>query len=411
VPEALDRVIIKSLAKDREARYQTAAEFRADLEAIQHGGRVLAPPVGATLPAVAAMTGATQLMAPATSATSVLPPAQTPWGATGITGADPAEADEEPKNRRWLLITLIAVGVLAAAAIVFLLLSQSSQSANVTVPDVASKTVAQAEAALKAQGFVPERAQKADPTVAVDLVIGTNPAAGKQAPRGSTVTYYVSTGPATASVPDVAGKTPEQAITMLQAANLKVSENRENDDNPNFPKGQVTKTDPEANTPVTEGTVVTLFISTGRVQVSDVTNKSQADAVAELQALKLVPVVQTQDSTTVPAGTVISTTPGAGTLLDQGASITVLVASAPPQAVVPDGLVGLPYDQALTQLTAAKLTNVTRVDAPSDVQPKGSVISVSPTSGTTVPLAQQITVTVSTGKASPTSTPTPTTTP
>src|SRR5690606_25340565 len=47
VPEVLDRITVKALAKNREDRYSTAAEFRADLEAAMRGGRVSAPPVGA----------------------------------------------------------------------------------------------------------------------------------------------------------------------------------------------------------------------------------------------------------------------------------------------------------------------------------------------------------------------------
>ena len=405
VPESLDRVVLKALAKDRELRYQTAAEFRADLEAAQRGGRVLAPPVGATVPAAFANGAATtQLMAPASPATQVMAPTRSPWGSTGLP-SEAAPEPAEPKNRRWLLISLIVVGLLAVIAIVWMMLSQSAGSAPVLVPDVANKTVAEAESILKKDGFKPERAEEASATVPKDQVTRTSPAAGKPAQRNATVTYYVSTGPATAQVPDVSGKTPEQAVTLLAAAKLKVSENRAPDDSPAFPAGQVTKTDPPAHSPVAEGSTVTLYVSTGRVQVTNVVGKSQADAVAELQGLKLLPVVQNQESTTVPAGSVISTAPVAGTLLDQGKSITVVVATAPAQAVVPDGLVGLNYSDAVTRLTAAKLTNVKRVDAPS-AQPVGTVVSVNPISGTTVPLTQQIVVTVS---AEPTPSPTTTT--
>jgi serine/threonine-protein kinase len=43
IPEDLDHVILHSLAKDREARYQTAAEFRADVDNVRTGHRVTAP--------------------------------------------------------------------------------------------------------------------------------------------------------------------------------------------------------------------------------------------------------------------------------------------------------------------------------------------------------------------------------
>src|SRR5512138_3890207 len=47
VPEALDRITMKALAKDRDQRYTSAAEFRADLEAALRGGHVSAPALGA----------------------------------------------------------------------------------------------------------------------------------------------------------------------------------------------------------------------------------------------------------------------------------------------------------------------------------------------------------------------------
>src|SRR5690606_2076892 len=54
VPEALDRIAAKALAKDRNARYGSAAEFRADLEAAVRGGHVAAPALGAAAGALGA---------------------------------------------------------------------------------------------------------------------------------------------------------------------------------------------------------------------------------------------------------------------------------------------------------------------------------------------------------------------
>ncbi|MBN9375715.1 MAG: Stk1 family PASTA domain-containing Ser/Thr kinase, partial [Cellulomonas sp.] len=87
VPDTLDRITLKALAKERDDRYQTAGEFRADLEAVLRGGAVGAPPVGAF--AVAGAAGAlaageaTQVMAPATAATQAFTPGSAAWGATG----------------------------------------------------------------------------------------------------------------------------------------------------------------------------------------------------------------------------------------------------------------------------------------------------------------------------------------
>ncbi|MBU4335728.1 MAG: PASTA domain-containing protein, partial [Actinobacteria bacterium] len=109
-------------------------------------------------------------------------------------------------------------------------------------------------------------------------------------------------------------------------------------------------------------------------------------------------------SSTVAVGTVISTNPAAGTLLRQGQSVTVTVASAPSTAVIPQGLAGLTYDEAVSRLSQAGLTNVTKVMAASEAQAAGNVVSTSPTGGTMVPLTQQITITVSSGAPTPSAT-------
>src|SRR5699024_9746237 len=59
VPEALDRIVLKALTKDRDQRYSTASEFRADLEAAARNEGVSAPAVAAA--GAGAATAATQV--------------------------------------------------------------------------------------------------------------------------------------------------------------------------------------------------------------------------------------------------------------------------------------------------------------------------------------------------------------
>ncbi|HEY0118422.1 MAG TPA: Stk1 family PASTA domain-containing Ser/Thr kinase [Cellulomonas sp.] len=410
VPESLDRVVLKSLAKDREARYQTADEFRADLEAALHGRAVSAPVVGAYGTTVAALpmnaTDATQVLAPSTGMTQALPPAvgAAPWGATGLATpvAGTTYRDDEDGGRPWVIWVLLAVAVLAVGAIVVLLLHNRGPAAptSVTVPNVVNLAQNDATSKLREVGLNPVGAQIADNTIVKGNVVKTDPAAGATAKPGDSVTYYVSTGPANATVPDVTGKTVDEAAQILTAAGFVIDPTQTPDDNPAFPKGQVTMTTPAANASTSSGATITLSVSTGLVNLPDLKGMTQADALKALNDLRLIGSPQTQETPDSPAGTVIAQDRQPG-LVPQGTAVTITVAQAPTTAVVPD-VAGLSYDDAVSKLAAAGLKTVTRQDQESS-QPQGTVLFTSPAKGITVGLTQPITIVVA--KA-----PTPTTT-
>lgn len=82
----------------------------------------------------------------------------------------------------------------------------------------------------------------------------------------------------------------------------------------------------------------------------------------------------------VPAGTVISTTPGAGRRLKAGASVSVILSKGPERYLVPN-LVGMDIDQADAALAAINLLLGERSEAFSPTVPKGRIISTTPVAG------------------------------
>ncbi len=111
LPEDLERIIRKALEKDREVRYQTASDLRADLKRLKRdtdSGRV-----GATAtPATAAPSSATALMAA---------PTLTPSGAVPAASSQPARPTTRPSpTKRWKFLALaVAFLLLGGAATVF----------------------------------------------------------------------------------------------------------------------------------------------------------------------------------------------------------------------------------------------------------------------------------------------------
>jgi beta-lactam-binding protein with PASTA domain len=99
----------------------------------------------------------------------------------------------------------------------------------------------------------------------------------------------------------------------------------------------------------------------------------------------------------VPAGNVISQSPSAGQLVDQGTPVSIVVSNGTPTpspspslVAIPDVL-GLPEAEAETKLTDAGFI----VNPPKQVgsiQPPGTVVKVSPDVGTPTPVGSSVTI-------------------
>lgn len=414
VPDTLDRITLKALAKERDSRYSSAAEFRSDLEAAVRGGAVGAPAVGALAAAALVATPATeatQVMAPPVATTQAMPPATSPWASTGAAVATAGPPEEDEGNKRpWLLPLLIGIAVLAVAGIVALLIANANKSnapEPILVPSVVGMTAAEAEAAITDANLIFVRAQEASDTVEAEHAIRTDPEEGTEVKAEDPITVYISTGPASLAVPDVSGRTEQEATDILTGLGLVVSANRQDDDNPAFPQGQVTKTEPASGTSVSAGSSVTLFVSTGNVLVPDVAGKTKAEATQILNDAKLQVNTSPVESGTQAPDTVVSQDVPAGTPVKQGRVINLQIAIAPTTATIPQGLPGQTYDQVVAALQAVGLTNFNRIEDQSD-RPANEVLRTDPTAGDEVPLDQQIDIHVSKGQGNdpaPTQTP------
>src|SRR4051794_30975433 len=96
----------------------------------------------------------------------------------------------------------------------------SSGKDQVAVPDVSGDSAVDAANALGQAGFKSKSSQEASSTVDEGKVVRTDPAAGNRVDKGSTVTIFVSSGPEQISVPNVMGKTGDEAKADIEAAGL-----------------------------------------------------------------------------------------------------------------------------------------------------------------------------------------------
>nr|WP_202881485.1 Stk1 family PASTA domain-containing Ser/Thr kinase [Pedococcus badiiscoriae] len=337
IDHSLDAVVLHALAKDREARYQDATSFRADLQAARLGRPISAAARGTA----AGAADATVALAPvgAAAATTALPVAGTYAGPPAAVGSNTAtlpaighDPDDEPRKRRGLAYFLLVLAVLGALAVIFVagkaLIDRPGQNQpKVAVPSVIDLPVATAEAKLRAIGLVPVASSVASPKE-VGLVVDQTPGAAEMVATGSKVTISVSGGPDTVDLPDLKGFTKDEAATRLADLNLKVGTIKEVDDT-GLDKGKVASTSPASGGAVPVGSAVDLNVSSGKVTVPDVVGKTRNEA-ADLLGQVGLSVKTTYVDSTQPENTVLKQSIKATTKVNDGSTITLTIAQPPP---------------------------------------------------------------------------------
>ncbi|MGN6612517.1 MAG: PASTA domain-containing protein [Angustibacter sp.] len=334
VPDAVDAIVLHALRKERGARYQTADDFRDDVDAALSGRRISSAALGAVAGAAAAGAATEALGAvPAAAATTTLPPAVPEAAILPGNGGD--EFDDKPnRTGLWVLLGLLAAAIIAVAVLVLpgLLGSGGSDTPvvqKVAVPDLSGKTVDEATAALKAKGLtLGEQTTRADDTVPQDQIIDQDPASGSQVDSGTAVTVVVSTGPESVQVPDLVGKTKAQAKAALEQAGLQLGDVTETDTTEQE-KGRVVSSNPSSGDQVAKDTKVSIEVASGKVKVPNVIGQPLADATTTLTDAGLKVKAVKYDVSTQPEGTVTAQTHQNDTV-DQGTVIELVIAKAAP---------------------------------------------------------------------------------
>ncbi|MGD8200861.1 Stk1 family PASTA domain-containing Ser/Thr kinase [Ornithinimicrobium sp. W1679] len=160
------------------------------------------------------------------------------------------------------------------------------------VPRLAGLTVDEATRALEEASLqLGARTGRFDETAPAGTVLETDPDVGTQQPPGTAVAVVVSDGPAPVDVPDVTGRTEQEARDALTGAGLvvEVSDERVFDDE--VPDGAVVRQSPGPGA-VERGSTVRLTLSQGPelVEVPDVVGRQFSSAEAELTELGLTVV-------------------------------------------------------------------------------------------------------------------------
>jgi len=388
VPMGIESIAMRALSKRPDDRYQNAGEMREDLLRYVNGAPVLAPDPETT---VLREVEATTTMA-AVNRTQAVP----------IFSGPRTDLVKKKRRRRpsamVIMIIALVVAALAAGGVV---LATRSSKAGLTVPNVVGLPVLTAAAKIQQAGLVvgqnPRQVSSSKP---VGTVISTDPSVGSSVKKGDTVNLTISKGIKVpqVSLPSVVGQKLGDAETALRNAGFQftIVTSTSVFASSSHPGDVVLSQDPSTPT-AARGSTITLTIpgSQTNVTVPDLSGTPASSAGSALSQANLTLGGQSNAcSSTVPSGSIISTTPAGGTSVQTGAIVSIVVSSGPCQVSVP----GFTSGVTTAAVYEGQLTSVGLVaSAGASCGTTGAVVTAaSPSPGTAVDAGSTVTLTCST---------------
>ena len=346
---AMDSVVLKALAKDRAARFQTAADFRVALTKAVSGivtpsfQDEAQPPTAPMNPIVAEPTP-TVKMPEQHPFETLLAEVREETAEAIRTEPETAVIDEDEDTEllsqlgfetgKTQVVTRAArkrkqrgekpsaglfwgigtgSGVLVIGIVIWLLLGGAAllnfgggSGGKIQVANVVGKTYEEAYTTLTNQKLLVDKQLQRSDNIPMGIVISTDPPAGQEVGMKTTITVYVSAGKEQILMPDLTGLTEQEATLRITEAKLFLG-TITRADSATIAQNLIISSDPAANTSIPAGSTINLVISTGSVIVPNVVNLDKIDAISQLTAASVGYTVNTQvdPSCTGTAGTTV----------------------------------------------------------------------------------------------------------
>ena len=192
------------------------------------------------------------------------------------------------------------------------------------VPDVRGSTPKEATEAIVSAGLASGgRVEAFDDQVPTGQVASTDPPMGDPVPVDTPVDLIVSKGPEPVELADITGKKQAVAIKRLEQAGVQVSAVKEFSES--VAQGRVVSMAPKAATVVDSGSTVKIVVSKGPppVEVPDLIDRRQDNAVAELERLGLV--AEIDDGAVTRLNRVFDQSPSPGELVPRGTTVILRI--------------------------------------------------------------------------------------
>lgn len=318
IPVAVDKIIMKALKKDVTLRYQTASEMLQDLK------MALKNPEGDFVE---------EMEYDPTARTQKLniDELENKKSSSNKRGKKENKFVKWIKNHKKLSIFL---GIIILFFLAFggtMLFLTITNPPEISLPNVVglSKEEAQKEVENAKLKYEVE-SEEYNKDVPEGFIISQDPPYSEKynnVKQGSTVKVVISKGTEKATVPKVVGLKEDDAIKLLEEANLKAEVVQET--SKKVEQGYVISQETEANVEIAAGDIVIIHVSKGtgikEVTMVSVVGKSEAEARSAIEGLNLKVNITYEENTAKDNGTVLKQSIDTGKVVEEGTTVTITV--------------------------------------------------------------------------------------
>ncbi|NLA04952.1 MAG: Stk1 family PASTA domain-containing Ser/Thr kinase [Firmicutes bacterium] len=301
----LERIILKAMQKDPTQRYLSAAEFLEDLRYFQREGE---------------------------SRAFSEEPHDLDDEDTRVMKPLPTKKEKGWAKKNWPLLTAIIFLSVALVTGFVLFYFYFLSVPEVIVPDLRSHSYEDALEILEENGLTanPEVFYVHDEAIPKGHVIKTSPSHGRKVRQNRMIDLYVSKGAEEIVAPDFHMWTEEEARSALRREGLKEAL-FEREYNSDVPEGKIYKQIPRAGSPLARDEQMILYVSRGErpFPLAGLTGRMEGEAVEYLRQEGLTAHVHYRKDK-LPKGTVVEQQPKAGTSVQQGDSVYLVVSEGLP---------------------------------------------------------------------------------
>lgn len=344
VPDGMQEIMNKALAKRCEDRYANAGQLRRDLMSLKmklfpFSSEDYHQELGQVKPseqpcADNADDGATMIMKPVRREQHPETPAAPEPMESTASLPQPAEQEEKglkgfmkrKKLNYTKLMVLITACVVAISLVAHFIFNRNL--AEIDVPNVTNMTVVEAQKLLEEKQFKVELEEKyGDPEkFKPGTVMQQSPKAGEKRKQGSLIILTICKGAELKAVPDVTGMSLGKAEQTLADAGFRVGKiTRRHEENGK--NGAVLSQSPKGMDKAPKGTGIDLVVNEGDKDVPNIVGKNidEAKGMLEQAGLKLGEIKKVNDAG-AKKNVVLACNPGVGSKLNEGAAVSITVA-------------------------------------------------------------------------------------